>query len=139
MDAAVIIVLVLVGLLSFLGLWLYYKSKNGTKKIEENRFNFTEVKIFFATQTGTAKGLAGILLEDLSSLPGLDCRLLNLKDCSDPEEILSQAVRCADSQVRVCANSISIHSACGQSCIGVRDSLVHLVPSPTSARHFIWA
>ena len=110
MDAAVIIALVLVGLLSFLGLWFYYKPKSGTKKTKENRFNFTEVKIFFATQTGTAKGLAGILLEDLSSLPGLDCRLLNLKDCSDPEEILSQAVRCADSQFRVCTNSISIHS-----------------------------
>ena len=95
MDALSIVILAVVGLVSFAVL-LKWLGAIGDRKLDANAqrsSNRVTVRIFFATQTGNARQFADSLSSDFSTRPGFDCHVINLKDCSDPEDTLTQAVR----------------------------------------------
>ena len=87
MDALSIVILAVVGFASFAFLlkWLGASIQRSSNRVT--------VRIFFATQTGNARQFAESLSSDLSTRPGFDCHVIDLKDCSDPEDTLTQAVR----------------------------------------------
>ncbi|KAM3933818.1 S-adenosyl-L-methionine-dependent tRNA 4-demethylwyosine synthase TYW1-like [Leptodactylus fuscus] len=61
--------------------------KNGTPDLNKEKEVFVSgVKIFYASQTGTAKGFASSLAADISSL-GISVEILNMKDY-DPDDNL---------------------------------------------------
>ena len=95
MDALSIVILAVVGFVSFAVL-LKWLGAFGDRKLDssiQRSSNRVTVRIFFATQTGNARQFAESLSSDLSTRPAFDCHVIDLKDCSDPEDTLTQAVR----------------------------------------------
>lgn len=60
-----------------------------------NKKKWSHIRIFYGTQTGTAKQFAETLSAELSSSQavGGDVSVTDLRQCSDPEEMLTQQVR----------------------------------------------
>ena len=93
---------ILVALVTTLFLLLVPKSskKAVTSKAAKMRSKkWSHIRIFYGTQTGTAEQFAEALSSELSSVVGESVSVLDLRQCSDPEEMLTQRVR---SGVRVC-------------------------------------
>ncbi|KAL2095769.1 hypothetical protein ACEWY4_007917 [Coilia grayii] len=67
--------------------WRYQTVETKTYPVKEKTENVSGVKIFYGSQTGTAKGFARELAEDVKNL-GLESEVIDLKDY-DPDDRLS--------------------------------------------------
>ena len=74
-----------------------------------NKKKWSHIRIFYGTQTGTAKQFAETLSAELSysQAVGGDVSVTDLRQCSDPEEMLTQQVRNdVRTYVRICTRGL---------------------------------
>ena len=76
-----------------------------------NKKKWSHIRIFYGTQTGTAKQFAETLSAELSSSQavGGDVSVTDLRQCSDPDEMLTQQVRngvCTYVRTRICTRCL---------------------------------
>ena len=92
-------------------LFVLIKTKGSKKSASGvmNKKKWNHIRIFYGTQTGTAKQFAETLSAELSysQAVGGDVSVTDLRQCSDPEEMLTQQVRNdVRTYVRICTRGL---------------------------------